>query len=178
MTAILNHYPARDGTSLVLGDSREILPELLPKLEGESIVFITDPVWPDCKVPLPGWENPKQLLSDVLDICGPYIKRLAIHLGGDSDPRFLVAVPENIKFFRNVTFTYSCPRKIDHVKWLVNWWTEPSDLIVDPFCGSATTLLAAQEFGRRSIGIEINEEFYEIAKTRLHEHQPPFIFSE
>lgn len=46
----------------------------------------------------------------------------------------------------------------------------PSDLlIVDPFMGSGTTGLACKELGRDFIGIEIDEQYYEIARKRLCE---------
>lgn len=65
---------------------------------------------------------------------------------------------------------HPCPRKIEHVRGLIGAWTDPDDIILDPFAGSGTTLLAAQYWGREVIGIEIVPEFVEIAKQRLSEN--------
>jgi site-specific DNA-methyltransferase (adenine-specific) len=42
-----------------------------------------------------------------------------------------------------------------------------NDVILDPFAGSGTTLVAAEILGRRWLGIELSENYAKIAKTRV-----------
>lgn len=45
--------------------------------------------------------------------------------------------------------------------------THPGELVLDPFAGVGTTLLAAQDLDRNSIGFDLNAKFVEVAKSRL-----------
>lgn len=56
--------------------------------------------------------------------------------------------------------------------WFIKLFTEPGDVILDPFAGSGTTLVAAKEHGRHFIGIDIAEENYYLARERVGHNQP------
>lgn len=43
----------------------------------------------------------------------------------------------------------------------------PGGLVLDPFCGSGTSLLAAARLGRRGLGFEVNPEYAEMARRRV-----------
>ena len=62
---------------------------------------------------------------------------------------------------------HPCSRTVEHFEFLVRWWSEPVEIVLDPFCGSGTTLEAAKNQGRRAVGIEIEEKYCEIAAKRL-----------
>jgi site-specific DNA-methyltransferase (adenine-specific)/modification methylase len=59
------------------------------------------------------------------------------------------------------------PRRLEHVEWLMKWWTAPRDIIVDPFAGSGTTGLAAMRWDRECILIECVEQHCETAAEAL-----------
>lgn len=62
---------------------------------------------------------------------------------------------------------HPCPKPIGQWKWLINRTVLPGELILDPFLGSGTTLVAAKDLGLSAIGIEIEEKYCEIAAKRL-----------
>ena len=51
-------------------------------------------------------------------------------------------------------------------EWFIRLFTVEGDLVLDPFCGSGTTIEVARDLGRQGVGIELNEEYYELAKER------------
>jgi site-specific DNA-methyltransferase (adenine-specific) len=53
---------------------------------------------------------------------------------------------------------------------LLDWiakFTEPGELVLDPFCGSGTTGVACERLGRRFIGIEKNPNYLDLAYSRI-----------
>jgi DNA modification methylase len=50
---------------------------------------------------------------------------------------------------------------------LIQAFSCPGDLVIDPFCGSGSTLLAAKLQDRRFIGIELDPSYCQTARDRL-----------
>ena len=63
------------------------------------------------------------------------------------------------------------------MKYIIKLLAPPNNpTLLDPFVGSGSTLLAAQELGINSIGIEMNKEYCDIAEARLQEHDKQLKF--
>jgi site-specific DNA-methyltransferase (adenine-specific) len=56
-------------------------------------------------------------------------------------------------------------------KWLardlISSWSNPGDLVLDPFCGSGTSCIEAKKLQRRYIGIDISDEYCSMARNGL-----------
>ncbi len=59
------------------------------------------------------------------------------------------------------------PKPLALMAALISDFTDPDDIILDPFCGSGTTLIAALRLGRRAIGCELNPAYHAISIERL-----------
>jgi len=85
----------------------------------------------------------------------------------DTSARIFTYGRGNMQGFRYPERTHPTEKPIVLMKWCLENYSKPNDLILDPFCGSGTTCLAAKMLGRRWIGIDISPEYCHIAEERL-----------
>lgn len=60
-------------------------------------------------------------------------------------------------------------KPIPLMRWIIQNYTNEKDIILDPFAGSGSTLLACKQLNRKFIGFEISEEYCKIANKRLEQ---------
>lgn len=73
----------------------------------------------------------------------------------------------NIKALHPEKTEHPCQFPVALVDRLIKALSDPGDLVVDPFLGSGTTLIAASINGRRSLGIEISKRYVMISRQRI-----------
>lgn len=63
------------------------------------------------------------------------------------------------------------------MKWCISFLSSGVDTILDPFMGSGTTGVACAKMGRKFIGIEREEKYFDIACKRIEEaYKQPDMF--
>ena len=67
---------------------------------------------------------------------------------------------------------HPAPFPLELAERLVRMFSFVGDTVLDPFCGTGTTLLAAGSWGRHGLGIDIEPQFLEGARFRLATHLP------
>ena len=73
------------------------------------------------------------------------------------------------------TNTHPTVKPIALMEYLIKMVTRESQIVLDPFTGSGTTLIAAKKLGRKYIGIELEPEYVKIAEARLNAVQERLI---
>lgn len=60
-----------------------------------------------------------------------------------------------------------CPLQLDVIQRCIELWTNPNDIVFDPFAGIGSVPYVAVKLNRRGIGIELKQSYYEQAKANL-----------
>ena len=69
----------------------------------------------------------------------------------------------------NVSAFHPTQKPVELIEYLIKTYTNENELVLDFTMGSGTTGVACKNLNRNFIGIELNKEYFEIAKKRLEE---------
>ena len=72
-----------------------------------------------------------------------------------------------MKLLTEIPKIHPAQKPVAVLKRLIEIFTDPGDVVIDPCCGSGTTLRAAYELGRNAYGFEIDRNFYQRAKDEM-----------
>lgn len=68
---------------------------------------------------------------------------------------------------KDVPKIHPTQKPVNVLKKLIEIFTDPGETVIDPCCGSGSTLRAASELGRNAFGFEIDRNFYRGAKEKM-----------
>jgi site-specific DNA-methyltransferase (adenine-specific) len=99
--------------------------------------------------------------------------------GGGMPALWSCAVVKNHPNSASLDRQHPTQKPLPLMRTLVEQFTDPGDVVLDPFMGSGTTGVACKELGRSFIGIEMNPDYFAIAKARIEaaRYRPELVFT-
>jgi len=94
-------------------------------------------------------------------------------IASDDDDWFFNEEPpqqQNVLRYRSPRGDKRChpnQKPVDLFAEIIRFWSEPDDVVFDPFMGSGTTGVACRKTGRDFVGVEVNKDYYELAQSRV-----------
>ena len=73
---------------------------------------------------------------------------------------------------KDIPKIHPAQKPVNVLKTLIEIFTDPGDVVIDPCAGSGSTLRACMELGRNSYGFEISKDFYRRAKEEMLAYKP------
>lgn len=154
--SVIMHYP-EEMVNLVapaVGSVSDVMAWVYPSNQSKQHRLVG---WWNCK---PDWTRTPQ------DYKNPTDKRVRLLMEAGKRARGYDWIEMN--HVKNVADAgHPCPIPYGIAERLVLATTVPGDLVVDPFCGSGTILVAAVRNGRRAMGFDMSEAYCELARKNL-----------
>ncbi len=167
---IPRNWPKTLGMDWFKAKQKMLLPERLTiKMQEEQGWFFREKlIW--YKPNAGNYTNIRDRFAHAYEYILHFTKNQQYHVNMDAikDPetgklqRDVLAIPiERSKSEHSATF----PKAL--VELLINFTCPPGGLVLDPFCGTGTTLVVAKAMKRRYVGIELSEAYYKEAVQRV-----------
>ncbi|MBI3953163.1 MAG: restriction endonuclease [Chloroflexi bacterium] len=107
----------------------------------------------------------------------PYLRRFLYEMKGTPLKALWTDIPP-IGAQANERLGYPTQKPVALLRRIIEASSNPGDVVLDPFCGCGTALVAAEELGRSWIGIDITYLAVDVMKRRLRDHFPNIQFKE
>ena len=88
-------------------------------------------------------------------------------LDGRAWTRYSISIWDVVKTHEENKLKHPAMFPVELCKRLIDIYTKKGDVVLDPFMGSGSCLVAAKDRGRASIGLDINPDFVKLTKSRL-----------
>ncbi|MFQ6124344.1 MAG: DNA methyltransferase [Candidatus Heimdallarchaeota archaeon] len=97
------------------------------------------------------------------------------NLNGKQWLRYSISIWDDIKKTKEeATIKHPAMFPTQLIRRLLKVYAKSGDIVLDPFLGSGSTLIAAKSLGMYGIGFELNSDYIHVAKQRLIQSQIPF----
>jgi len=96
--------------------------------------------------------------------------RLLSIIGAENHKKWFQQVWNDVK--GESTRDHPAPYPIELAERLIRMFSFVGDIVIDPFCGTGSTIVAAMKAARNSVGVEIDPHYVELARSRIEASRP------
>jgi hypothetical protein len=89
------------------------------------------------------------------------------HLQKGDDPIYDPPLPTTMLDIKSTRGKHSTEKPVALMEWILKYFSKDGDTVLDPTMGSGSTGVACKNMNRNFIGIEMNDEIYEVAVNRI-----------
>jgi len=105
------------------------------------------------------------------EIVQPLKKERLNELDGKTWERYSISIWDMTKSKEEVKLKHPAMFPVELCRRLIEIYTKKGDVVLDPFMGSGSAVVAAKDLERKGIGFDINPDFVELAKKRLSQQR-------
>jgi site-specific DNA-methyltransferase (adenine-specific) len=87
--------------------------------------------------------------------------------GRNGKPRYDPPLPVSMLEIKSTKGKHSTEKPVALMSWILKYYSKEGDVILDPTMGSGSTGVACKEMNRNFIGMEMDDEIYEVAVNRI-----------
>tara|TARA_R110000824_G_scaffold76652_4_gene194146 strand:+ start:1722 stop:3089 length:1368 start_codon:yes stop_codon:yes gene_type:complete len=85
-----------------------------------------------------------------------------------SEPRYDPPLPTSMLEVKSTRGKHSTEKPVALMEWVLKYYSKEGDVVLDPTMGSGSTGVACRNMNRDFIGIEMDDEIYEVACNRVY----------
>lgn len=151
--------------------------ERILKPNGRVFIFCDDKYYPILFAVFYDWQNKNMVVWDKgkIGMGNPFRKQheLIFYVNRESfnynRTEGITHYPTILKYSSDKNKVHGAQKPLKLIEDLIKGFTKEGEIVLDMFLGSGTTALACKNLNRNFIGIELNPEYYDMARKRLNE---------
>ncbi len=105
--------------------------------------------------------------EEAIDVENSAYGNLKIKQPITSGPRWDPPLPDSMLEIKSTRGKHSTEKPVALMEWILKYYSKEGDVVLDPTCGSGSTGVACKNMKRNFIGIEMDEEIFKMAQSRI-----------
>ena len=111
---------------------------------------------------------PKSMYGE-LPTTDSYAESVGIQKADKHKVHYNPPLPNSMLEIKSTRGKHSTEKPVALMEWILKYYSKEGDVVLDPTMGSGSTGVACKNMNRNFIGMEMNDEIYEVACNRIYD---------